>query len=105
MTKFNITGKQILKIELEIEADSIDEALQIANDREPDGFFDSMDIETTFYEYKDEQRAKTKRIRIPFTESDIQELQEAEDNTLVFDWCFDGINVDIIKEEFNDDNN
>jgi hypothetical protein len=36
-----------------------------------------------------------KKIKIPITEEELQELQEGK----VFDWNFDGVDVKIYKEE------
>jgi len=55
MKTFNLTGKQILTIEnIEVEANTLEEAIEIAQNKECDGFMDTMDIDTTFYETKDE---------------------------------------------------
>ena len=41
------------------------------------------------------------KIKIPFTYEDLDELREGK----VFNWTFDGVDVELYNEEYEDENN
>jgi len=50
------------------------------------------------FDFIEKARTTPKKIKIPFTYSDCEELKDAE-NGEVFNWNFDGVNTIIIKED------